>query len=379
MSKTDYYELLGVSKGATADELKRAFRIKAKECHPDYHPNDKTAESRFKELNEAYEVLKDPQKRAAYDQYGHEAFSQGGMGGGGFGQGFGGFGGFGGFSAGGFESIFEEMFAGATRSARGRAAPQKGEDVRYDLSISLEEAYAGTKKSIQVNTFVKCDACDGKGGKSTQTCPSCNGTGRMRQRQGFFVVETECPMCHATGKVVKDPCTTCKGAGRNRKKRTLEVNVPKGVDTGIRMRLSGEGNAGFQGTLNGDMYVFIEVKDHDIFVRDGADLYCEMPIEMTLAALGGKITVPTIDGQGYETTIKAGMQTGTKIRVKGKGMPVLRSSSYGDLYVTFKVVTPTNLTDRQKELLQEFADSRGENAGEDDSFFDKIKNFVGGK
>lgn len=372
MSKQDYYDMLGVSRTASADELKRAFRIKAKECHPDYHPDDKTAESRFKELNEAYEVLKDPQKRAAYDQYGHDAFKQGGGAGGfgGFGQGFGGFSGFG-----GFENIFEEMFSGATRSSRGTAQPQKGEDVRYDLELTLEEAYQGLKKTITVDNFVKCDTCSGKGGKSVQTCPSCGGTGRMRQRQGFFVFETDCPACRGTGKSVKDACGNCKGTGRIRKKRTLEVNVPKGVDTGIRMRLSGEGNAGFQGTPHGDMYVFIAIKDHDVFVREGNDLYCEMPIDIATLALGGELKVPTIDGKGAMAQIKAGTQTGTRIRLKGKGMPVLRGSGFGDLYVDLRVVTPTNLSDRQKELLREFSGLE-KNKG-DDGFLSKIKRFLG--
>ena len=371
MSKQDYYDMLGVSRTASADELKRAFRIKAKECQPDYHPDDKTAESKFKELNEAYEVLKDPQKRAAYDQYGHEAFRQGGAGGfGGFGQGFGGFGGFG-----GFENIFEEMFSGATRSSRGASQPQKGEDVRYDLELTLEEAYQGLKKTITVDNYVQCEACGGKGGESIQTCQSCSGTGRMRQRQGFFVFETDCPACRGTGKTVKDACSQCKGTGRVRKKRTLEVNVPKGVDTGIRMRLSGEGNAGFQGTLNGDMYVFISVKDHEVFVREGNDLFCEMPIDIATAALGGELKIPTIDGKGALAQIKAGTQTGTRIRLKGKGMPILRSGSFGDLYVDLKIVTPTNLTDRQKELLREF--SGLEQNKDDDGFFAKIKRFLG--
>lgn len=361
MAKQDYYELLGVSRTAQFDEIKRAFRKKAKECHPDYHPEDKEAELRFKEINEAYEVLKDEQKRAAYDRYGHEAYTNG-MG---AGQGFGnhGFGGFD-FSGTGFESIFEEMFSGFTgagRTANTGTNQLRGADVRHDLTITLQEAYEGLKKPITIETYVACEACNGKGGKSLEQCSTCGGYGRVRQRQGFFVVDTECPACHGSGKTVKDPCVKCKGQGRIRKKRTLEVNIPKGVDTGIRMRLPGEGDAGIHGGSTGDLYVFLTVKKHEIFEREGSNLYCEVPVPMTTAALGGSITIPTMSGTGEKVEIKAGTQNGYQMKIKGKGMPVLKSDSFGDMFVTFKVETPINLNAKQKELLKQFAAESGEN------------------
>ena len=369
MSKS-YYETLGVSKTASFDEIKRAFRVKAKECHPDYHPEDPTAEKKFKEINEAYEVLKDDQKRSAYDRYGHDAYTNGMNGAGGFGQGFGGFD----FSAGGFENIFDEMFS-AFGGGRRRGQPQtpRGDDLRYDLKIDLAEAYTGVKKNIQVANYVKCEKCEGRGGKNLDTCPTCGGSGQVRTRQGFFVVQTECPVCHGTGKTVKDPCSTCNGSGRIRKNRTLEVNIPAGVDTGVRMRLAGEGDAALNGGESGDLYVFVSVKEHPIFKRDGADLYCEMPIPMTTAVLGGEILVPTMDGKGEKIKIKAGLQTGEQMRIKGKGMPKLRSDNFGDLYVIFRVETPTNLTTRQKELIREFEEAGKGNQSACDDFLSKIK------
>ncbi|MBR4932599.1 MAG: molecular chaperone DnaJ [Alphaproteobacteria bacterium] len=352
MAKKDYYDMLGVSKDATASEIKRAFRQKAKECHPDVHPGDAAAEVQFKEINEAYEVLKDEQKRAAYDRYGHAAFANGNNGFGG-GAGFGGFD----FAGSGFENIFEEMFRGFGGASRSHTtdANTRGADVRYDVSITLQEAFEGVKKSIVVNTTVPCEDCGGKGGKSVETCPTCGGMGRVRQRQGFFIMDTDCPDCHGTGKTVKDPCSACKGQGCIRKKRTLEISIPKGVETGVRMRLSGEGDAGMHGGPAGDLYVFVTVKKHSIFDREGTDLYCEMPVPMTTAALGGKVAVPTMTGKAEEVEIKAGMQSGTQIKIKGKGMPRLKSDSYGDMYVTFRVETPTHLSAKQKELLQQFA------------------------
>lgn len=368
----NYYELLGVSQSASFEEIKRAFRIKAKECHPDYHPGDASAEKKFKEINEAYEVLKDDQKRAAYDRYGHDAYTHGMGQGGGFGQGFGqGFGGFD-FSGSGFESIFEEVFNGFGGRRRQQTS-NRGNDIRHDLTIDLSEAYTGLKKSITIETFTTCSTCDGKGGKHLETCPTCGGQGHVRQRQGFFVVETECPVCHATGKTVKEPCTNCSGTGRIRKKRTLEVNIPAGVDSGVRMRLSGEGDAAMNGGESGDLYVFLNVKEHPIFKRDGANLYCEIPIPMTTAALGGEILIPTMDGKGETVKIKAGMQTGTEIRLKGKGMPILKSGSFGDLYVIFRIETPTNLTNRQKELLTEFASIGQNNSSAYSDFLSQIK------
>lgn len=374
MSKKDYYEVLGVSKTATSIEIKGAFRQKAKTCHPDYYPGDEEAETLFKEINEAYEILKDDQKRSAYDQFGHAAFAGGRSNAGGFGgfsEGFD-------FSGSGFESIFEEMFSGFSGRTKGNAGGvRKGDDVRVDLTITLEEAYAGVKKNVSVETFVKCDSCAGKGGKTIETCPTCGGHGRIRQRQGFFVVETECPVCHGSGKSIKDPCSACKGMGRVKKKRSLEVNIPKGVDTGIRMRLAGEGNAGVYGGGNGDLYVFLTVKEHSIFTRQGDDLYCELPIPMHMAVLGWKITAPTIDGKGEEIELKAGLQTGDKMKLKGKGMPVLRGSGFGDLYMIFKIETPRNLNARQKELMKEFAGVWQEHHEECKNFVCKLKKFLG--
>lgn len=371
MTTQNYYDLLGVEKSASFDEIKRAFRVKAKECHPDYHPGDTAAEAKFKEINEAYEVLKDDQKRAAYDRYGHQAYTSG-MGGAGGASGFGGFD----FSGTGFESIFEEMFSGFTGRARSGGEPRanRGSDLRYDLEISLQEAYDGIKKSIDVETYVSCDDCSGKGGKSLDQCDTCGGYGHIRQRQGFFVVDTECPTCNGTGKKVKDPCSKCKGTGRIRKKRTLEVNVPKGIDSGIRMRLSGEGHVGKNGGTAGDLYVFLTVKPHEIFEREGANLYCEIPIPMTTAALGGMIDVPTMSGKTEKLEIKAGTQSGHQVKLKGKGMPILKSASFGDLYVSLKVETPKHLTQKQKELLKEFAkESKEETQEACTDFLSQIK------
>lgn len=370
MAKQDFYEVLGVNKTASFDEIKRAFRLKAKECHPDYHPGDKEAEQRFKEINEAYEVLKDDQKRAAYDRYGHDAFTNG-MGQGGGAGGFGGFD----FSGTGFESIFEEMFSGfGGARSRGEGGSSKGADIRYDLTITLQEAYEGAKKPIVVETYVACEKCGGKGGKSLETCATCSGYGRVRQRQGFFVMDVECPTCHGSGKSVKDPCSECRGTGHVHKKRTLEVNIPKGVDTGIRMRLPNEGDAGIHGGQTGDLYVFLKVKAHEIFEREGNNLYCEVPVPMATAALGGTVKVPTMAGVMEEVEVKAGTQSGTQIKLKGKGMPVLKGGTYGDLFVTFKVETPTKLNAKQKELLRAFQEESGEKNHEACSdFLDQIK------
>ncbi len=371
MTTQNYYDLLGVGKTASFDEIKRAFRVKAKECHPDYHPGDTVAEAKFKEINEAYEVLKDDQKRAAYDRYGHQAYTSG-MNGAGGGAGFGGFD----CSGTGFESIFEEMFSGFTGRSRSSGEPRvnRGSDLRYDLEISLQEAYDGLKKSIDIETYVACDSCDGKGGKSLEQCDTCGGYGHIRQRQGFFVVDTDCPTCNGTGKKVKDACSKCKATGRVRKKRTLEVNIPKGIDSGIRMRLAGEGHVGQNGGTAGDLYVFLTVKNHEIFEREGANLYCEVPIPMTTAALGGTIEVPTMSGKTEKLEIKAGTQSGHQVKLKGKGMPILKSSSFGDLYVSLKVETPKHLTQRQKELLKEFAlESKEETQEACTDFLSQIK------
>ena len=372
----NYYEILGVTQSASFDDIKRAFRVKAKACHPDYHPEDPDAEKKFKEINEAYEVLKVEQNRAAYDRYGHDAFVNGMNGGqSGFGQGFGGFD----FGGSGFENIFDEVF-NAFGGGRRRSGPQtaRGDELRYNLEIDLAEAYRGLKKNIQVENYVKCEKCDGQGGKNLTTCSTCNGRGHVQTRQGFFVMETECPVCHGRGKVVKDPCPDCKGTGRIRKKRTLEVNIPAGVDTGVRMRLAGEGDAALNGGEAGDLYVFISVKEHPIFKRDGADLYCEVPVPMVTAALGGEILVPTMDGKGEKVKIKAGLQTGTQTKLKGKGMPVLRANTFGDLYVIFQVETPTNLSAKQKELLKDFEQAGKDNQSACADFLTKIKKIWNG-
>ena len=366
----NYYEILGVTQSASFDDIKRAFRVKAKACHPDYHPEDPDAEKKFKEINEAYEVLKDEQKRAAYDRYGHDAFVNGMNGGqSGFGQGFGGFD----FGGSGFENIFDEVF-NAFGGGRRRSGPQtaRGDDLRYNLEIDLAEAYRGLKKNIQVENYVKCEKCDGQGGKNLTTCSTCNGRGHVQTRQGFFVMETECPVCHGRGKVVKDPCPDCKGTGRIRKKRTLEVNIPAGVDTGVRMRLAGEGDMAPNGGTAGDMYVFINVKPHKLFERQGDDLYVTVPVPMVTAALGGEVFVPTLDGKGENYTLKAGLQSGTQVKIKGKGMPILKSDRFGDLYVTFRVETPTNLTSEQKDLLRQFEQGSKKNS----SLCDDFKNLV---
>lgn len=372
MAKKDFYEVLGVSKTASAAEIKSAYRNMAKKCHPDLHPNDKEAEVQFKEITEAYEVLSDPQKRAAYDQYGPAAFEQGA---GGFGGGnpFGGFGG-----AGGFSDLFEEMFNGFMGgSARSQGDMRtRGNDLRYDLTISLKEAFTGVKKQIEVNTYVPCEKCGGKGGDNVENCSTCGGRGRVRRQTGFFMMETPCPACNGTGHVITKPCPDCKGTGRVKKKQVLEVSVPAGVDTGVRMRLAGKGEAGLNGGQNGDLYVFITVEEGKLFTRQDQDLYCSVPISMTMASLGGSIQIPTIDGGEEKETIKipVGTQSGTEIKIKGRGMPVMRGSARGDLYVTLNVETPTNLTKRQKELLEEFdAEDTGKSTPKTNAFWENIK------
>ena len=373
MAKKDYYEVLGVARTSTMTEIKSAYRTKAKKCHPDLHPNDKDAEIQFKEITEAYEVLSDTQKRAAYDQYGHAAFEQGAGGFGGAGNPFAGFG------AGGFSDLFEEVFNGfmGGGSARSQADMRtRGNDVRYDLTISLQEAFTGVKKQIEINTFVPCEKCAGKGGEDIEKCSSCSGTGRVRRQSGFFMVEALCPACNGTGHVITKPCAECKGAGRIKQKQVLEVSVPAGVDTGVRMRLAGKGEAGLNGGQNGDLYIFITVEEGKLFVRHEQDLYCTVPISMTMAALGGSIQIPTIDGGNEKETIKipVGTQSGSEVKIKGRGMPVMRGAARGDLYITLNVETPTNLTKRQKELLEEFdAEDTGKSTPKTNAFWENIK------
>ncbi len=381
MAKQDYYELLGISKDASDVEIKKAYRSMAMKYHPDRNPGDKEAEIKFKEVTEAYEILKDGQKRAAYDRYGHAAFAQGA------GAGFGG-GGFGGFnfdfSGAGFGSIFEDIFSEFMGGAAGRSrasqhAGRRGADIRYDLEVTLEEAYTGLKKEIEIQTAVRCDECDGTGaaaGSKAETCDMCHGTGRVRRQSGFFIEERMCPACQGTGQVIKNPCKKCKGTGKVSQKKILEVNIPAGIDSENRMRLSGQGEAGLNGGPNGDLYIFVHVKPHPIFKRDGADLHCEIPLSMTTAALGGNIEIPCIDGSTEKVTISAGTQTGEEVRLRKKGMSILQNKNVGDLFVRFKVETPTKLTAKQKELLQQFeAESKG-NSPESAGFFEKLKDLL---
>ena len=379
MAKRDYYETLGVAKGASADEIKKGYRTKAKELHPDRNADNPNAEAQFKEANEAYEVLKDPEKKAAYDRYGHAAF-EGCMGGGGGhrGGGFGG-GGQGDFSS-AFSDVFDDLFGdfmGGQRGGGGRRAA-RGADLRYNLGITLEDAYRGMQKSINVPTSVACDSCNGsgsEGGAEPTTCPTCSGMGKVRAQQGFFTVERTCPTCSGMGQIVKNPCKSCRGAGRVEKDRALSVNIPAGVETGTRIRLAGEGEAGMRGGPSGDLYIFIEVQDHKLFERDGPNLFCRVPVSMSTAALGGSIEVPTIDGGRGRVQIPAGSQSGRQMRLRGKGMPPLRGGGTGDMIIELAVETPVNLTSRQKELLQEFEKESSNNNPESSSFFSSVKSF----
>jgi molecular chaperone DnaJ len=373
MSKRDYYDVLGSSKSASGDELKKAYRKLAMKFHPDRNPGDKKAEQNFKELNEAYEVLKDEQKRAAYDQYGHAAFEQGGGPRGGAGAG-----GFGG----GFADIFDEMFGdimGGRRGGQGRGQ-SRGQDLRYNMEVSLEDAYNGKKATITVPSSSSCEACDGTGGKdgaAPDTCSSCGGAGKVRTQQGFFTVERTCPTCGGAGRVIKNPCGECRGAGRTRKDKTLEVTIPPGVEDGTRIRLAGEGEAGLNGAPSGDLYIFLGLKAHRLFQRDGANLYMRVPISMTIAALGGDVEVPTIEGGKVRVSIPQGCQNGHQFRLRGKGMNVLRSTARGDMFLEAAVEVPVNLTSKQKELLRDFEKDSDQKtySPEAQGFFDKIKDF----
>ena len=379
MAKRDYYEILGVSRNCTERELKAAFRRLAKKYHPDANPDDPEAEERFKEINEAYEVLRDPQKRAAYDRYGHAAFSNGGMGGGG---GHGPFGdaGFGPDFSRTMSDIFEEMFGefmgGGGRGRRQRAA--RGADLRTDMEISLEEAFSGKTVELTVRRAVACEACGGSGASeetSARPCPTCGGVGVVRATSGFFTVERTCPTCHGEGRVVSNPCSACGGSGRVEKEQTLQVKIPAGVEDGTRIRLAGEGEAGLRGGPPGDLYIFLSIRPHEFFQRDGADLFCRVPISMVTAALGGEIEVPTIEGKKAKLAIPEGTQTGKQFRLKGLGMPVLNASRRGDMYVQVTVETPVNLTPRQKELLREFEREAENNSPESEGFFARAKKF----
>ena len=375
MAKRDYYEVLGTSKGASAEEIKKAYRKKAKELHPDRNADNPDAESQFKEVNEAYDVLKDGDKKAAYDRFGHAAF-EGGMGGG---PRPGGHPGQGGDFASAFSDVFDDLFGdfmGAQRGGGRRAT--RGSDLRYNLRVTLEEAYNGIQKTINVPTSVACGACNGTGAESgaePTTCPTCSGLGKVRAQQGFFTVERTCPTCHGVGQMIKNPCKTCHGQGRIEKDRALSVNIPAGVETGTRIRLAGEGEAGMRGGPSGDLYIFIDVAPHPIFEREGVNLHCRVPVSMTAAAMGGDIEVPTIDGGRSRVKIPAGSQSGRQMRLRSKGMPALRGSASGDMYIELAVETPVNLTSRQKELLREFEELSAENNPESSNFFSKVKNF----
>lgn len=376
MSKRDYYEILGCSKTASESELKKAFRSKAKELHPDRNSGNSAATEKFKKVNEAYDILKDPEKRAAYDRYGHAAFD-GSMGGG--------------FSSGGssngdfasaFSDVFEDLFGdfmggGNSRSNSSQRA-NRGADLRYNMQISLKHAFSGKKTNIDVPTSVSCDTCEGTGaqsGAAPTSCPTCSGIGKVRAQQGFFTVERTCPTCAGKGQIIKNPCRLCNGQGRVDKSKKLSVNIPPGVETGTRIRLAGEGEAGIRGGQPGDLYIFIEVEKHSIFEREGNDLFCRIPITMTTAALGGDLEAPTLDGGKTRVKIPQGSQNNKQLRLKGKGMPSIRGSSKGDLYIEILVETPVNLNAEQIQLLKQFENSCRDNNPANKDFFSKVKNF----
>jgi len=373
VAKRDFYETLGIGRTAGEAEIKAAFRKLAMKHHPDRNPGDKDSEHKFKEVNEAYEILKDADKRAAYDRYGHAAFEQG-MGGAAHG--------FGDHFASTFADIFDDFFGMGGR--RGRAGGrERGNDVRYTMEISLEEAYTGKAAQVRIPTSVTCEVCSGsgaKGGAKPKTCPTCAGHGKIRQTQGFFTLERTCPSCHGRGQVIDDPCPSCAGSGRVQRDRTLSVNIPAGVEDGTRIRLAGEGDAGARGGPAGDLYIFLSVGGHDFFQRDGADLHCRVPISMVAAALGGELEVPTIDGNKTKVKIPEGTQSGRRFRLQARGMPVLRTKQMGDMYVQVMVETPQKLTKRQRELLSEFERlSSKETQPEAAGFFGKVKEFFGNR
>ena len=367
MAKRDYYEILGVQRGASDADLKAAFRKLAMQHHPDRNPGDKECEHRFKELNEAYDVLKDGDKRAAYDRFGHAAFEQGG-GGAGFGSDF----------ASTFSDIFDDLFGMGGRRGRGTGR-ERGADLRYNMEITLEEAFVGKTAEVRLPTSVTCENCSGTGakpGSKPKTCSTCGGQGKIRHSQGFFTLERTCVACQGRGQVIESPCGSCAGSGRITRERTLSVNIPAGVEDGTRIRLGGEGEAGLRGGPSGDLYIFLSIASHQFFQRDGADLHCRVPVSMVTAALGGDFEVPTIDGTVTRVKVPAGTQTGRRFRLQSKGMPVLRTRQTGDMYVQVMVETPQNLTKRQRELLREFEKlSSKETQPESAGFFTKVKEF----
>lgn len=378
MAKLDYYAVLAVERNASPEELKRAYRKLAMQYHPDRNPGDHKAEHKFKEINEAYDVLKDDQKRSAYDRFGHAAFENGGGGAGGFGGGFGGAGfGF----EGGLGDIFEQMFGGGGR--RGPQRQQTGADVKVATEIDLTEAFSGVKQSVRVTTRVSCDACSGSGSAdknaTADTCKTCAGAGRVHAQQGFFVVERACPTCGGSGRVVRNPCRVCAGAGTVPRERTIEVQIPAGIEDGTSIRLFGQGEAGPRGAAAGDLYVHVSVRQHQIFQRDGANIFCRVPLRMTQAALGAEIEVATIDGTTERVKIPAGTQSGRQFKLRGKGFSVLRSHQRGDMYIEVAVETPQSLTRHQRDLLEQFeAESEADRSGspEHEGFFAKVKDFL---
>ncbi|MFQ5621942.1 MAG: molecular chaperone DnaJ [Paracoccaceae bacterium] len=376
MAKRDYYDVLGAKRGASPEELKRAYRQKAKALHPDRNKDDPTAEDQFKEVNEAYDILKDAEKKAAYDRFGHAAFEGGnGASASGFHRGHG----HGDFAS-AFSDVFDDLFGdfmgGGRRGGQQRAT--RGSDLRYNLRVTLEEAYGGKQATISVPGSVACDGCNGtgaEGGAEPSTCPTCSGMGKVRAQQGFFTVERTCPTCSGRGQIIQNPCRSCAGAGRVQKDRTLNVNIPAGVETGTRIRLAGEGEAGMRGGPPGDLYIFIEVAPHPIFERDGQNLYCRIPVSMTTAALGGDIEAPTLDGGRTRVRVPPGAQSGKQLRLRGKGMPTLRGSGIGDLYIELAIETPVNLTAEQKDLLRRFEEISKDNHPASQDFFARVKGF----
>ncbi|WP_210497371.1 molecular chaperone DnaJ [Microvirga antarctica] len=373
MSKRDFYEVLGVSRTVTEVELKTTFRKLAMQFHPDRNPGNEEAELKFKEINEAYQTLSDGQKRAAYDRYGHAAFANGGGAGGpGFGNDFSEF----------MTDIFENFFGETRGRGRSTGGRERGADMRYNLEITLEEAFLGKTAELKIPTSITCESCSGSGakpGSKPKQCPTCGGAGRVRATQGFFSIERTCPNCHGRGEVIDDPCADCGGAGRVTRERVLSVNIPAGVEEGTRIRLAGEGEAGTRGGPAGDLYIFLSIQAHQFFQRDGADLFCRVPISMVTAALGGELKVPTIGGADTSLKVPEGTQSGKQFRLKAKGMPVLRSRDVGDLYIQVAVETPQNLSKRQRELLAEFdEESSKDNHPESSGFFARVREFLDG-
>ena len=367
MADKDFYEILGVQRNASDDEIKKSYRKLAMKYHPDRNKDDKESERKFKEVSAAYEILKDSEKRSAYDQYGHDAFRQGGGG-----QGFGDFGG-------GFSDIFEEFFGGGFGGQSRQRGPQRGNDLRYNMSVSLQEAYSGKKSQIRIPSYEGCDLCSATGSADKtgpSTCSTCAGQGKVRSTQGFFSIERPCPTCGGEGSSIKNPCLKCSGTGQVKKQKTISVTIPAGVDTGTRIRISGEGEPGQRGAGNGDLYIFVEVQKDKLFEREEENIFCQIPISITTAILGGDVEVPTIEGKKARLNIPPGTQSETQFRLKGKGMSILRQTRRGDMYVETNVEIPVNLNSKQKGILQEFEKEGGtskKHSPKSQSFFSKLK------